>query len=115
MLEQMKNREENKPSNLKIGGKKIGDIQAEDMESISFDQLEKAREAQVQRERQEKIRQRKLESKRVDHLARAMREEEKGLLGDWADSIREADDRAHDDFEVREEKKLKADHEKLIA
>lgn len=115
MLEAMKKLDESKPTNLKIGGKKIADIQAEDVQDISFDQLEKAREAQVQRERQEKIRQRKLESKRVDHLARAMREEEKGLLGDWADRIQEADDKAHDDFEVREEEKLKADHEKLLA
>merc|ERR550537_1564100 len=91
MLEQMKNREENKPSNLKIGGKKIGDIQAEDMEGISFDQIEKAREAQVTRERQEKIRQRKLESKRVDHLSRAVREEDKMKLDEWAQQVEDED------------------------
>merc|ERR1712129_34861 len=66
-------------------------IVADDLEKIGFDQIERAREAQVQRERQEKIRQRKLESKRVDHLARALREDEMDYLEEWASEIEEED------------------------
>lgn len=91
MLEQMKKQDESKPSNLKIAGKKIGDIQAEDIEKFSIDELERARQTQVQRERQEKIRQRKLESKRVDHLSRAIREEEKAKLPDFRETVYRTD------------------------
>merc|ERR1719253_1438880 len=92
MLEEMKKQADSlKAANLKVGGKKITEIVADDLEKIGIGEIEKAREAQVQRERQEKIRQRKLESKRVDHLARALREEEQKLLDDWADEIEEKD------------------------
>merc|ERR1719416_134540 len=53
--------------------------------------IKAARQAQITRERQEKIRQRKLESKRVDHLARACREEESGLLTDLKEAVEKAD------------------------
>ncbi|CAE8625115.1 unnamed protein product, partial [Polarella glacialis] len=86
MLEQMKKLADQK-SNLKVAGKKITDIEEEDLDNISFDQIEKAREAQITRERQDKIRARKMENKRVDHLARALREEETPLIDDWADEI----------------------------
>ena len=92
MLEEMKKQADSlKAANLKVGGKKITEIVADDLEKIGIGEIEKAREAQVQRERQEKIRQRKLESKRVDHLARALREEEQKLLDEWADNIEEQD------------------------
>lgn len=91
MLEQMKKQAEQNAKNVKVAGKKITEIVVDDLEKIGFDQIEKAREQQVLRERQEKIRQRKLESKRVDHLARALREEERELLEDWADRIVDQD------------------------
>merc|ERR1712217_356622 len=54
MLAMMKKGEETKPSKLKIMGKSINDIQATDLEGISLNEIEKAREAQMQRERQDK-------------------------------------------------------------
>eukprot|EP00929_Paragymnodinium_shiwhaense_P085951 TRINITY_DN4640_c1_g1_i2.p2 TRINITY_DN4640_c1_g1~~TRINITY_DN4640_c1_g1_i2.p2 ORF type:complete len:1291 (+),score=520.77 TRINITY_DN4640_c1_g1_i2:132-4004(+) len=92
MLEQMKKQADARSVNLKVGGKKITEIEADDLENIAFEQIEKARESQVQRERQEKIRQRKLESKRIDHLARAMREESQDLMDKWAQKIQDQDD-----------------------
>merc|ERR1711892_470548 len=77
--------------------------------------IEKAREAQVQRERQEKIRQRKLEAKRVDHLSRALREEEKTRLNDWADNIHEEDSKFLDEAQDRDESDQKAKHEAGLA
>merc|ERR1712094_110948 len=96
-------------------GKKIGDINTEDIADISLDQLEKARGMQVQRERQEKIRQRKLESKRVDHLARAMREEEKSKLMDWCDEIEEQDNQFLDEAQERDEEEQFKNHEAGLA
>merc|ERR1711957_445724 len=87
--------------NLKVGGKKISELVADDLDTISFDQIEKARETQVQRERQEKIRLRKMESKRVDHIARAMREEERPLLDNWADDVEDEDQKFLDRAEAK--------------
>mmetsp|Transcript_114923 Transcript_114923/g.371421 ORF Transcript_114923/g.371421 Transcript_114923/m.371421 type:complete len:1190 (-) Transcript_114923:112-3681(-) len=98
-------------ASLKVAGKKITEIVADDLEKIGFDQIEKAREAQVQRERQEKIRQRKLESKRVDHLARALREEEQEYLDDWADDIEEQDQRFLEEAEEKNAEVQRKKHE----
>merc|ERR1719203_2231666 len=95
MLEEMKKQADlSKSSNLKIEGKKIKEIDASDMGHLDPAKILAARQAQIQRERQEKIRQRKLESKRVDHLARACREEESHLLGELKEKM-ERDDRAY--------------------
>lgn len=110
LLEAMKKQDENKPTNLKIGNKKLQDIQAEDIADISFDQIEMAREAQVKRERAEKIRQRKLENKRVDHLSRAMREEAKKQLDDWAEEIQRQDDDLLDAAQDRDEEEQRNKH-----
>merc|ERR1711948_250140 len=66
---------------------------AEDLETITADQIEAARQVQLKRDRQEKIRNRKMESKRVDHLARALREEERPLLNKWKDQIQREDEK----------------------
>merc|ERR1711904_644705 len=70
---------------------------------------------QAQRERQEKIRQRKLESKRVDHLARAMREEEKDKLDEWADDTAYADEAFLKDARARDHAVQKEKHTKAMA
>mmetsp|Transcript_23469 Transcript_23469/g.52737 ORF Transcript_23469/g.52737 Transcript_23469/m.52737 type:complete len:1166 (+) Transcript_23469:139-3636(+) len=108
MLEQMKKETSDKVK-IKVAGKTITQIDAEDLENIGFDQIEKARGAQVQRERQEKIRQRKLESKRVDHLARALREEEQECLAQWADDIAEQDNNF---LNIAEEKNAEEQYKK---
>merc|ERR1712087_793063 len=84
ILEDIKKRatEVNKPT-WKVAGINLNDITDETLQALSPEQIVQAREDQLKRERQEKIRQRKLESKRVDHLARAMREEGKSSLKDW--------------------------------
>merc|ERR1712087_920346 len=84
ILEDIKKRatEVNKPT-WKVAGINLNDITDETLQALSPEQIVQAREDQLKRERQEKIRQRKLESKRVDHMARAMREEEMKELKDW--------------------------------
>lgn len=91
VLEEMKKNAEKQSLKVKVGGKNISEIAASDLEEITFDQIKKAQEAQVTRERQEKIRQRKMENKRVDHLARALREEERDKLDNWVSDIQEQD------------------------
>ncbi|CAE8695342.1 unnamed protein product, partial [Polarella glacialis] len=113
MLEQMKKLADQK-SNLKVAGKKITDIEEEDLDNISFDQIEKAREAHITRERQDKIRARKMENKRVDHLARALREEETPLIDDWADQIEASDAILLGEAEKRNEGEQRTKHEKDV-
>lgn len=115
MLEQMKKQAEQKAANLKVGGKKITEIEEEDLEKISFDQIEKAREAQLLRDRQDKIRNRKMENKRIDHLARALREEQLPLLEDWAIDIEDTDQKQLDEAEKRNEGEQRKKHEELLA
>eukprot|EP00913_Durusdinium_trenchii_P019605 g18430.t1 len=115
MLEQMKKQAEQKATNLKVAGKKITEIEADDLSNISFDQIEKAREAQVLRERQDKIRQRKAESKRVDHLARALREEDQGLetplLKNWTVDVESQDAEQLEKFESANAEEQRKQHE----
>lgn len=111
MLEQMKKQAEQKATNLKVAGKKITEIEADDLSNISFDQIEKAREAQVLRERQDKIRQRKAESKRVDHLARALREEETPLLKNWTVDVESQDAEQLEKFESANAEEQRKQHE----
>merc|ERR1719471_2855716 len=101
-------------ASLKVAGKKITEIVEEDLETIGFDKIERAREAQVQRERQEKIRQRKMESKRVDHLARALREDEMEYLEDWANEVEEADNSYLDEAEGKNAEQQLRQHEEAL-
>jgi hypothetical protein len=71
---------------------KITDIGEDDIEKIGVQEIQNAQAAQVQRERLEKIRQRKMESKRVDHLARAMREEQRASIDDWSANVVKEDE-----------------------
>mmetsp|Transcript_40154 Transcript_40154/g.92869 ORF Transcript_40154/g.92869 Transcript_40154/m.92869 type:complete len:1180 (+) Transcript_40154:120-3659(+) len=114
MLEQMKKQAEQKATNLKVAGKKITEIEADDLTNISFDQIEKAREAQVLKERQDKIRQRKAESKRVDHLARALREEEGSLLQQWSVDCQKLDAEQLEKFENVNREEQRKQHETLL-
>lgn len=111
MLEQMKKQAEQKATNVKVAGKKITEIEADDLTNISFDQIEKAREAQVLKERQDKIRQRKAESKRVDHLARALREEETPMLKAWTTDVERQDADQLEKFESANAEEQRKQHE----
>mmetsp|Transcript_7144 Transcript_7144/g.17135 ORF Transcript_7144/g.17135 Transcript_7144/m.17135 type:complete len:1180 (+) Transcript_7144:164-3703(+) len=114
VLEQMKKQAEQKATNLKVAGKKISEIEADDLSNISFDQIEKAREAQVLKERQDKIRQRKAESKRVDHLARALREEEAASLKQWAADVEKVDAEQLEKFESAKQEEQRKQHQNLL-
>jgi len=72
-------------SKIHIKGKALDEIQVQDimLGAIEYEDLEKAQEEQRNRERQERIKQRKLEAKKVDHLVRALREEEIACLDEW--------------------------------
>ncbi|CAE7351950.1 TIF3A1 [Symbiodinium sp. CCMP2592] len=114
VLEQMKKQAEQRATNLKVAGKKITEIEADDLTNISFDQIEKAREAQVLKERQDKIRQRKAESKRVDHLARALREEEASSLKQWSADVEKVDAEQLEKFESAKQEEQRKQHQNLL-
>merc|ERR1712048_1378741 len=111
MLDQMKKIAETKAVNLKVDGKKITEIEADDLAKIGIDKIKNARDAQLVRERQEKIRLRKLESKRIDHHARALREQSASLIDDWANTIREQDEKFLDSQESKNADVQRAEHE----
>jgi len=99
---------------VKVGGKKIKEIQEEDLEKIGLESIEKARQEQVQRERAEKIRQRKLETKRVDHLARALREGETEKMSDFAKEQETADKEFFREAKSRQNEEAKSKHQELL-
>merc|ERR1712085_58480 len=103
-----------KASNLKIEGKKIKEIDVSDMNNMDTAKLLAARQAQIHRERQEKIRHRKLESKRVDHLARALREGEIDLLDQWKDDVEKLDQEYLDREEEAKAVEQKVKHEEAL-
>merc|ERR1711920_1092927 len=100
---------------LVVGGKKIAEITEDDLHNISAEQIEAAREGQLKRDRQEKIRQRKLESKRVDHLARAMREEERPKIAKWSTDIEKEDNTKIDKAEANNANEQLQKHKELLA
>merc|ERR1719353_1545004 len=75
LLETIKEKAGKASANIKVGDKSLKDLDAEDLENLDMSQLDKAREQQQRKERDVLIRQRKAEMKRVDHTARALREE----------------------------------------
>ncbi|KAK6587586.1 hypothetical protein RS030_91523 [Cryptosporidium xiaoi] len=87
MLDTIKKFEFKNTSNNKvlIKGKAIEEITLDDLLEgrILFDDLERLQEEQCNFERQERIKQRKMEAKRLDHLARAYRLEEIPLINEW--------------------------------
>merc|ERR1712151_223852 len=99
---------------MTVGGKKINDITAADLETITADQIEAARQVQLKRDRQEKIRNRKMESKRVDHLARALREEERDLLDKWKDEIQRQDDKFLEEAEKQNAGEQRKKHDEAL-
>merc|ERR1712085_85124 len=99
---------------MTVGGKKINDITAADLETITADRIEAARQVQLKRDRQEKIRNRKMESKRVDHLARALREEERPLLNKWKDQIQREDDKFLEKAEAQNADEQYKKHEEAL-
>merc|ERR1712087_833737 len=99
---------------MTVGGKKINDITAEDLKDITADQIEAARQTQLKRDRQEKIRNRKMESKRVDHLARALREDERPLLSKWKDQIQREDEKFLEKAEAQNADEQYKKHEEAL-
>ncbi len=92
-------------SGPEVGDKTLKDLAVEDLETLDMSQLEKAREQQARKERDGLIRQRKGELKRVDHTARALREEEVKIFPAWQE--KEAADITRM-IQNEQEKKLKA-------
>ncbi|KAH8742112.1 hypothetical protein FG386_003439 [Cryptosporidium ryanae] len=86
MLDTIKKFEfKNTNNKMLIKGKVIEEITLDDLleGKILFDDLEKLQEEQCNFERQERIKQRRMEAKRLDHLARAYRLEEIPLINEW--------------------------------
>merc|ERR1719473_42024 len=78
---------------LKVAGMRLDEINsAEDLERIGLEQIEKAKADLMKKDRADKIRQRKQEGKRTDHLARAIREEERSAIEVWSEDIVEQDE-----------------------
>merc|ERR1719201_1772187 len=88
-LESIKDKVGKSASNIKVGDKSLKDIEFEDLNKIDMSELEVAREGAMRKEREALIRVRKAELKRVDHTARALREEEVELLKGWKVTVQE--------------------------
>jgi len=114
LLETIKEKAGKASANIKVGDKSLKDLDVEDLENLDMSQLDKAREQQQRKERDVLIRQRKAEMKRVDHTARALREEEVKLVPEW----RTAEvARISKQIEAQQEKKiklLKDKHDKMV-
>mmetsp|Transcript_114761 Transcript_114761/g.180710 ORF Transcript_114761/g.180710 Transcript_114761/m.180710 type:complete len:1113 (+) Transcript_114761:62-3400(+) len=102
-------------SDFVIDGKKVINLTEEEIKKIDAGKIEAARDTQVKREQQNKVRDRKNERKRVDHVARAFREEERSKLDDWQEEVEEKDNEILNEAEDREYERLKEEHGKKIA
>lgn len=110
ILNQMIAATQKNPTKVQIAGKKLTEIEKDDLQTISAEEMKRALSMTVAREKQEKIRQRKLEAKRVDHLARALREEERTLLEDWAETVDIEDGKFLEKAESRDKEEQMAVH-----
>jgi len=119
MLEDMKRQATHSVSKgasvVKVGGKKLTDLGAEDLEKLDASQIEKAREAQLNTERAQKVRLRKQEAKRVDHLARAFREEEIRRCPGYKKSVEEQDIAFFNEFKQDKEVEAGKKHKERLA
>ncbi|CAD7952544.1 unnamed protein product [Amoebophrya sp. A25] len=73
-------------SNPKIGDYNLNDIGEAELDKLDVEFLEEERKRIIQKDRQEKIRLRKAESKRVDHLARAMKQQTAAKIPGFAET-----------------------------
>merc|ERR1719506_2320608 len=107
-LDSIKDKVGKSAQNIKVGDKTLKDIEFEDLNKIDMSELETAREGALRKEREALIRNRKAEFKRVDHTARALREEEVELLNEWKVTIQESMEKSLKDMKTKkfaEEKK----------
>ncbi len=95
---------------MKVHGKRIEDLNEEDMMDVDRNQLEKAREAALKLEKTQKIREYKKTFKANDHLARALREEEIPLIKEWAAEQQTKDKEYLAQVRVDREEESKAKH-----
>lgn len=118
MLEDMKRQANQAVSKgasvVKIGQKKLTDLSAEDLEKLDASQIEKAREAQLNTERTQKVRLRKAEAKRVDHLARALREEEINRLPQHRIGIEKEDILFFEEYKQKRAKEEERKHQERM-
>uniref|UniRef100_A0A0G4FH57 PCI domain-containing protein n=1 Tax=Chromera velia CCMP2878 TaxID=1169474 RepID=A0A0G4FH57_9ALVE len=92
---------------IKVAGKRVDELQLEDVEHLEEAELERAQEEQRKQERAERIKLRKLEAKRVDHLVRALRTEEQPFLQKWQKTTQESDTKFVEEQELIREKTAK--------
>merc|ERR1719446_1018994 len=83
VLDSIKEKAGKAGGSIKVGDKTLKDIAVEDLENLDMSELEKARTQQAKKEREGLVRVRKAELKRVDHTARALREETVKILPQW--------------------------------
>lgn len=91
-----------------VKGKALEDITPDDILRLTYDyeDYERAQEELRTRERQERSRQHRQESKRAEHLVRALREEEAQLLKDWKQQTHEQDVQLIKELQVELEEEL---------
>lgn len=81
----------------------------------TYDDYEKAQEELRARERQEKHRQQRQELKRIEHLVRAIREEEGRVLPEWKEKCRAEDDALRAQCLSMQETKAREQYQKAVA
>ncbi|AFZ80366.1 eukaryotic translation initiation factor 3, subunit 10, putative [Theileria equi strain WA] len=100
-------------SKIMIKGKTLDEINVDDVIDgfVEYDDLEKAQEEQLIKERQECIKQRRAEIKRIDHFVRAIREHDILLYPEWQNSTCQEDTKLLMEVQKRRESKFKEDSE----
>lgn len=104
-----------KDLDLKVGGKKLAQMDQADLAAINTTDIEKASLDALKKEKHEKIKWWKSEFRRIDYLARALREEEDEPLKAWAEKATLADVERNKSRVQEAREKAKKEHEEKLA
>lgn len=99
---------------LKGVSRKLDELTVDDVSDMTTEQLEKFVDEQATRERRERVKIRKADARRVDHLVRALREENAKLLATFEDKQRAKDLARAAEWKENVEAKNKEKCERLI-
>ena len=94
-------------ANPKICGHHLNDMTDEVLATLDIEMILAAREGMVTKERNEKIKHRKMESKRVDHLARAVGVFNAATIPETKEKLRREEEEMAAESKRREEERLR--------
>ncbi|UKJ87758.2 eukaryotic translation initiation factor 3 subunit 10 [Theileria orientalis] len=103
-------------SKVYVKGKTLEELTVDDLIDgvVNYEDLEKAHEEHLLRERQDCVKQRKAEVRRVDHFLRAVREADMELYPEYMEKLVKADTDLLMEVQKRREDKYKEDAEAML-